>query len=139
MMQKIFRLNTRNSPATWKDFMVSLTSISDHIMFPVMSFGQLSMTSFWILRVFTKPYFIQSCDVTILDWFSNRTGASGYNCSRKSNNWLDQWQSSKLGTRSQVWSFARPFLLSKEVPVLLLNQPINSSLGPSLGCNFKYW
>ena len=65
MMQKIFRLNTRNSPATWKDFMVSLTSINDHITFPVMSFGQLSMTSFWILRVFTNPYFIQGCDVTI--------------------------------------------------------------------------
>ena len=35
-------------------------------------------------------------------WFSNRTGTSVHNGSRKSNKWLDQWQSGKLGTGSRV-------------------------------------
>ena len=34
--------------------------------------------------------------------FSNRTGTSVDNGARKSNNWLDQWQSGKLGTGSRV-------------------------------------
>ena len=42
---------------------------------------------------------------------------------RKSNNWLDQWQSSKLGTGSRVQSFPRALPSSTDVPVLLLNQP----------------
>ena len=43
-----------------------------------------------------------------IGWFSNRTGTSVEDGARKSNNWLHQWQSSKLGTGSQVLSF-RPF------------------------------
>ena len=40
------------------------------------------------------------------------------------NNWLDQWQSCKLGTGSHVQSFPCPFPSSTDVSVLLLNQPI---------------
>ena len=42
------------------------------------------------------------------------------NGARKSNNWLDQWQSGKLGTGSHLQSVSRAFL---DVSVLLLNQP----------------
>ena len=42
---------------------------------------------------------------------------------RKSNNWLDQWQSDKLDIRTRVQSFSRAFPSSNDVPVLLLNQP----------------
>ena len=46
---------------------------------------------------------------------------------RKSNYWLDQWLSGKLGTRRRVQSFSRAFLPSKNgVPILLLNQPISA-------------
>ena len=45
----------------------------------------------------------------------------------KSNNWLDQWQSWKLSTGSRVQSFLRAFPSSTDVPVLLLNQPINDT------------
>ena len=38
----------------------------------------------------------------ILGWFSNRTGTSVDDGARISNNWLDQWQSGKLGTGSRV-------------------------------------
>ena len=38
----------------------------------------------------------------VIDWFSNRTGTSVDDGARKSNNWLDQWQSGKLGTGSRV-------------------------------------
>ena len=38
----------------------------------------------------------------LLGWFSNRTGTSVDDGVRKSNNWLDQWQSGKLGTGSRV-------------------------------------
>ena len=55
---------------------------------------------------------------------ANRTGTSVDDGARKSNNWLDQWQSDKLGTGSQVLSFSRAFPSSKDVRVLLLNQPI---------------
>ena len=55
-------------------------------------------------------------------WFSNRTGTSVDVGARKSNNWLDEWQSGKLGTKSRVWSFPRAFPSSNDVPVLLLNQ-----------------
>ena len=37
-----------------------------------------------------------------LGWFSKRTGTSVDNRACKSNNWLDQWQSGKLGTGSRV-------------------------------------
>ena len=37
-----------------------------------------------------------------LGWFSNRTGTSFDDGARKSNNWLDQWQSEKLGAGSRV-------------------------------------
>ena len=33
-----------------------------------------------------------------LSWFSNRTGTSDKDSTHKSNNWLDQWLGSKLGT-----------------------------------------
>ena len=33
---------------------------------------------------------------------SNRTGTYVDDCAGKSNNWLDQWQSGKLGTASRV-------------------------------------
>ena len=46
-------------------------------------------------------------------------------CKRKSNNWTEQWQSGKLGTRSRVSSFLRTYPSSNDVPVLLLNQPID--------------
>ena len=41
-----------------------------------------------------------------LGWFSNRTGTSVDDGARKSNNWLDQWQSGKLsnGSRGLVLS-----------------------------------
>ena len=61
--------------------------------------------------------------VEILGWFSNSTGTSVDDGARKSNNWLDQWQSGKLGTRSRVQPFPRAFPLLYDVPVLLLNQP----------------
>ena len=59
----------------------------------------------------------------LLVWFSNRTGTSVDNGARKSNNWLDQWQSGKLGTGSRVYSFPLPFPLPTDVPVMWLNQP----------------
>ena len=37
--------------------------------------------------------------------FSNRTGKSIDDYKRKSNNWLDQWQSDKLSAGSRVYSF----------------------------------
>jgi len=60
-----------------------------------------------------------------LGLFSNRAGTSVDDGARKSNNWLDQWQSDKLGTGSRVKSFSRAFPSSNDVRVLLLNQPIN--------------
>ena len=38
----------------------------------------------------------------IIGWFSNRTGTSVDDGARKSNNWLDQWQSGKSDTESRV-------------------------------------
>ena len=46
------------------------------------------------------------------------------NGARKSNSWLDQWQSGKLSTGSRVQSFPRAFPSSTDVLVLLLNQSI---------------
>ena len=37
-----------------------------------------------------------------IGWFSNRTGTSVNDGARQLNNWLDQWQSGKLGTGSSV-------------------------------------
>ena len=65
-------------------------------------------------------------------WFSNRTGTSVDNGARKSNNWLDQWQSGKWSTGSRVQSFPRAFPSSSDVPVLLLNQPSVSLMGTRL-------
>ena len=59
----------------------------------------------------------------IIGWFSNGTGTSVDDGARKSNNWLDQWQSDKLGTGSRVSSFLRAFPSLNNVRVLLLNQP----------------
>ena len=59
-------------------------------------------------------------------YFNNRTGTSVDDGACQSNRWLDQWQSGKLGTGSGVQSFPRAFLSSTDVPVLLLNQPINN-------------
>ena len=50
-------------------------------------------------------------------------GTSVDDDARKSNNWLDQWQSSELSTGSRVPSFPSAFPSSNDVPVLLLNQP----------------
>ena len=61
-----------------------------------------------------------------LGWFSNRTGTSVDDGARKSNNWLDQWQSDKLGTGSRVESFPRAFPSSNDVRGLLLNQSIST-------------
>ena len=41
------------------------------------------------------------CISWIFGWFSNRTGTSVADGVRKSNNWVDQWHSSKLGTGSR--------------------------------------
>ena len=42
-------------------------------------------------------------------WFSNRTvnrtGTSVDDCARKSNNWIDQWHSGKLGTKVEFSPF----------------------------------
>ena len=62
----------------------------------------------------------------LIGWFSNRTGTSVDDGARKSNNWLDQWLSGKLGTGSRVQSFPRAFPSSNDAPVLLLNRPNNS-------------
>ena len=85
--------------------------------------------------------FERAAELSVLGRFSNRTGTSIMraqlsiidNCARKLNNWLDQWQSSKLDTKSSVLSVLRAFPSSTDVPILLLNQPIavkgsNSSL-----------
>ena len=56
-------------------------------------------------------------------------GTSVDDGARRSNNWLDQWQSGKLGTGSRVYSFPRAFPSSTDVPLLLLDQPsINTRL-----------
>ena len=68
---------------------------------------------------FICQYFLY---VLLLGWFSNRTGTLVEDDARKSNNWLDQRQSGKLGTGSLVQSFPRAFPLSTNVPVLSLNQ-----------------
>ena len=59
-----------------------------------------------------------------IGWFSNRTGTSVDDGMHKLNNWLDQWQSGKLGSGSHVWSFPCAFPSSTDIPVLMLNQPI---------------
>ena len=52
-------------------------------------------------------------------------GTSVDDGARKSNNWIDQWSSDKLGTGSRVQSFPRDFPSSNDVPILLLNQPVH--------------
>ena len=69
-----------------------------------------------------------------LGWFSNRTGTSVDDGERKLNNWLDQWQSDKLGTGSRVYSFPRTFPSSTDISVLLLNQPIDAKTRTSAPC-----
>ena len=71
-------------------------------------------------------------------WLSNRTGTSVDDSARKSNNWLDQWQSSKLGTGSRVQSFPRAFPSSSDVLVLLLNQPIRDDATATRTCLEKW-
>ena len=41
-------------------------------------------------------------DIGLIDWFSNRAGTSVDDGGRKSNNWLDRWQSDTLSTGSRV-------------------------------------
>ena len=66
-----------------------------------------------VLQITSKLSIVQAVSVLILDFwkiisgdrvetllFSNRTGTSVDNGARKSNNWLDRWQSDKLGTGS---------------------------------------
>ena len=47
-------------------------------------------------------YVTVACQISILSWFSNKTETSVDDGARKSNNWLDQWQSGKLSTGSLV-------------------------------------
>ena len=52
-----------------------------------------------------RAYFSPGCAIKLLSGapvFGNRTGKSINDCTSKSNNWLDQWQSDKLGTGSRV-------------------------------------
>ena len=51
-----------------------------------------------------KSYGINFCEwcKMLLGWFSNRMGTSVDDGVRKLNNWLHQWESRKLGTRSRV-------------------------------------
>ena len=60
---------------------------------------------------------------SILGWFSNRTGTSVDNGARKSNNWLDQWQSGKLGTGSLFSPFRVLSRRQLTFPSSYLNQP----------------
>ena len=62
----------------------------------------------------------------LLGSFNNRTATSVDDGARKSNKWLDQRQRGKLGTGSSVQSFPRAFPSSIDVPVLLLDHPINN-------------
>ena len=41
-------------------------------------------------------------DEKVLGWFNNKTGKSVDDGARKSNNWVDQWKSGKLGAESRV-------------------------------------
>ena len=50
----------------------------------------------------TNPINGEGIQSFTIGWFSNRTGTSFDDGARKSNNWLDQWQSEKLGTGSRV-------------------------------------
>ena len=50
-----------------------------------------------------------------LGWFSNRKGTSVDDGKHKLNNWLDQWQSDKLGTGSRV---NIPFHTFTDFPVI---------------------
>ena len=52
-----------------------------------------------------------------------------YDCARKSNYWLDQWQGGKLGTGIRVQTFPRALPSPNDVPVLLLNQPNHNETG----------
>ena len=46
--------------------------------------------------------FLMARSLFLLVWYSNRTETSVDDGERKSNNWLVQWQSGKLGTGSRV-------------------------------------
>ena len=78
-------------------------------------------------------------DLKTIGRFSNRTGTSFDNGARKSNNWLDQWQSGKLGTRSRVSSFLHAFTSSTDVPVLLLNHQPNDTSTTYFSSNICKW
>ena len=54
----------------------------------------LKWAIFWLFASYTV--------LVLLGWFSNRTGMSLDDGARKSNNWIDQWQSDKLDIGSQV-------------------------------------
>ena len=71
------------------------------------------------------PVDVRRSKRSLLKLPNNRTGTSVDDGARKSNNWLDQWLSGKLGTGSRVQSFSRALPSSNDVPVLLLNQPNN--------------
>ena len=87
---------------------------------------QMNCLSYWPNGCLFQ--FRYDCRPNIIGWFSNRTGTSVDDGARKSNNWLDQWQSDKLGSGSQVLSFSRAFPSPNDVRVLLLNQPNNREL-----------
>ena len=50
----------------------------------------------------TNPINGEGIQSFTIGWFSNRTGTSFDDGARKSNNWLEQWQSEKLRTGSRV-------------------------------------
>ena len=95
------------------------------------NWGKVSWFPNWIVQAQTReavPFLWRREDVVQTSpWkFTNRTGTSVDEGARKSNNWLEQWQSCKLGTESRVWTFPRAFPSSTDVPVLMLNQAQNA-------------
>ena len=86
---------TLNSPEESLSARCSNNSLQYH-----KSYGKihtLDNSSFQVPRVLNS-----SIGRLIVGWFSKRTGASVDDGARKSNNWLDQWQSGKLSTGSRV-------------------------------------
>ena len=53
------------------------------------------------LKIITGMH-VADFGLTLIEQFSNRTGTSVDDYTRKSNKWLDQWQNGKLGTGSRV-------------------------------------
>ena len=65
-------------------------------------FGNSVKSSWEVWYVPTSVIHLHHLTSYILGWFSNSMGTSVDDCARKSNNWLDQWHSEKLGTGRRV-------------------------------------